>query len=138
MYAGEPPKLLFALVDREGSEVVESSRGVQQGCNLRPLCYSAGSLKILKEFRANPPVQGARAVSFIHDITAILSPELSLETAAIGKIMEWLQERLGVECISLNQRKSKALLADGVGPEQLTEEERVTMVPQDSRWSDRG
>ena len=126
LYAREPPKLLFAL-DGGGLEVVESARGVQQGCNLDPLCYSAGSLKILKEFRANPPVPGARAVSFIDDITDILPPELSLDMAAIGKVTEWLQERLGVEDISLNRRKSQALLADGVGPEQLTEEQRVAM-----------
>ena len=107
--------------------MVESARGVQQGCNLGPLCYSAGSLKILKEIRANPPVPGARAVSFIDDITVILPPELSLDMAAIGKVTEWLQERLGVEGIPLNRRKPQALLADGVGPEQLTEEQRVTM-----------
>ena len=47
--------------------------------------------------------------------------------AAIGKVTEWLLERLGVEGISLNQRKSQALLADGVGPEQLTEEQREAM-----------
>ena len=47
LYAREPPKLLFAL-DGRGLEGVESARGVQQGCNLGPLCYSAGSLKILK------------------------------------------------------------------------------------------
>ena len=86
--------------------MVESARGVQQGCNLGPLCYSAGSLKILKYFRANPPVPGARSVSFIVDITAILPPELSLDMAAIGKVTEWLQERLGVEKISLDQSKS--------------------------------
>ena len=126
LYAREPPKLLFAL-DGGGLEVVESARGVQQGYNLGPLCYSAGSLKILKEFRANPPVPGARAVSFIDDITVILPPELSLDTTAIGKVTEWLQERLGVEGISLNRRKSQALLADGFGPEQLTEEQRVAM-----------
>ena len=108
--------------------MVESARGVQQGCNLRPLCYSAGSLKVLKEIRANPSVPGARAVSFIDDITVILPPELSLDMAAIRKFTEWLQERLGVEGISLNRRKSQALLADGVGPEQLTEErQRVAM-----------
>ena len=33
----------------------------------------------------------------------------------------------GIEGISLNRRKSQALLADGVGPEQLTEEQRVAM-----------
>ena len=105
LYAREPPKLLFAL-DGGGLEVVESARGVQQGCNLGSLCYSAGSLKILKEFRANPQVSGARAVSLIDDITVILPPELSLDMAAIGKVTEWLQERLGVEGISLNRRKS--------------------------------
>ena len=105
LYAREPPKLLFAL-DGGGSEVVESARGVlQQECNLGPLCYSAGSLKILKEFRANPPLPGARAVPFIDDITVILPPELSLDMAAIGKVTEWLQERRGIEGISLNRRK---------------------------------
>ena len=70
---------------------------------------------------------GARAVSFIDDITVILPPELSLDMAAIGKVTEWLQEHLEVEGISLNRKKSQALLADGVGPEQLTEEKRVAM-----------
>ena len=126
LYARVSPKLMFAL-DGGGLEVVESARGLQQGCNLGPLCYSAGSLNILKEFRANPPVPRARAVSFIDDITVILPPELSLDMAAIGKVAEWLQERLGVEGISLNRRKSQTLLADGFVPEQLTEEQRVAM-----------
>ena len=70
---------------------------------------------------------GARAVSFIDDIAVILLPELALDMAAIGKVTEWLQERLGLDGISLNRRKAQALLADGVGPEQLTEEQRVAM-----------
>ena len=70
-------------------------------------------------------MSGARAVPFIDDITVILPPELSLDMAVIGKVTEWLQERLGVEGISLNRRKSQALLADKVGSEQLTEEQRV-------------
>ena len=102
-------------------------RGVQQGCNLGPFCYSAGSLKILKEIRANPPVPGARAVSFIDDTAFILPPKLSLDMTAIGKVTEWMQKRLGIECILLNRRKSQALLADAVGPEQLTEDQRVAM-----------
>ena len=85
VYARDPPKLLFAL-DGRGLEVVESARGVQQGCNLGPLCYSAGSLKILKESRANLPVPGARVVSFIDDITVILPPELSLNMMRQGKL----------------------------------------------------
>ena len=70
---------------------------------------------------------GARAVSFIDEIAVILPPELSLDMAVIVKVTEWLQERLGVEGISLNRRKSPALLADGVGPEHLTEEQRTAM-----------
>ena len=126
LYAREPPKLLFAL-DGRGSEVVEPARGVQRGCNLGPLCYSAGSLKILKEFRANIPVPGARSVSFIDDITVILPPKLSLDMTPIGKVTEWLQERLGVESTSLNRRESQALLAKEVGSKHLTEKQRVAM-----------
>ena len=47
--------------------------------------------------------------------------------AAIGKVTEWLRERLGVEGISLNRRKSQVLLADGIGSEHLTEEKRTEM-----------
>ena len=65
LYAREPPKLLFALKGG-GVEVIESTRGVQQGCNLGPFCYSAGALKILKEFKSQPPVPGSRVVSFCH------------------------------------------------------------------------
>ena len=92
--AREPPKLLFVL-DGGGLKGVDSARGVQQRCNLDPVCYSADSHKI--EFRADQPVPGARAVSFIDTITVFLQQELSLKTVAIGKVTEWLQERLGVE-----------------------------------------
>ena len=47
--------------------------------------------------------------------------------AAIGKFTEWLQERLGVEDISLNRRKSQALLANRVGPDHLTEQQGLAM-----------
>ena len=61
---------------------------MQQGLNLDPLRYSASSLKMLKEFRGDPPVSETRAVSFIDDNTVILSPELSLDMAAIAKVAE--------------------------------------------------
>ena len=66
-------------------------------------------------------------VSLIDDITVILPPELSLDMAATGKVTEWLQERLGIEDISLNRRKSQALLADGIGPGYLMEERLTAM-----------
>ena len=43
---------------------------------------------------------------------------------AIRKATEGLQERLGVKGISLISRKLQALLADGVGPDHLTEQWR--------------
>ena len=110
---------MFAL-DGGSLERVKSARGVQQGCILGPLCYTAGSLKI--KFKADRSVPGARAVSFVDDVTVILPPELSFNMAAIGKVAEWLQERLRVESISLNQRKSQTLRADRVWSEHLTEE----------------
>ena len=101
LYAQEPQKLLFAL-DGEGLEVVESARGARQGCNLGLRCYSAVSLKILKEFRANPSVPGARAVLFVDDILVIPPLEFSPDMAARGKVTEWPLERLWVEGTSLN------------------------------------
>ena len=77
--------------------MVVSARGVQQEYNLGPLCYSADSLKILKEFRIYPRV---RAVSFVDDIMVTLPLELSFDMAATGKVTEWLQECLEVEGIS--------------------------------------
>ena len=93
----------------------------------RPLLLQRTLTGDPKRIQGNPPVPGARAVSFVDDITVILPPELFLDMAAIGKVTEWLQKRLGVEGVSLNRRKSQALLADGVGPEQLMEEQRVAM-----------
>ena len=46
---------------------------------------------------------------------------------ALEKVTEWLQECLGAEDISLNHRKSQALLEDGVGLEHTTEEQRTAM-----------
>ena len=66
-------------------------------------------------------------VSFIDDITVMLTPELSLDMAAIGKVTEWMQERLGVERISLNRRKLQALQVYGVRPEHLADEQRTAI-----------
>ena len=47
--------------------------------------------------------------------------------AAIGIVTEWLQGSLEVEGISLNRKKSQALLANRVLPKDLTEEQRLAM-----------
>ena len=81
----------------------------------------------------------ARTVSFIDDITAVPPPELTLDMAAVAKATEWVQERLeNSKDIPLNRRTSQTLLADGAGPEHLTEKQCTAMVDTGSRWSDRG
>ena len=62
-------------------------------------------------------------VSFIDNVTVIFPAEVFLDMSAIGIVTEWLQERLGVEGISLNREKSQALLANGVLPNDLTEKQ---------------
>ena len=47
--------------------------------------------------------------------------------AAIGTVTDWLQKRLRVEGISFNWKKSQALLANGVLPDVLTDEQRLAM-----------
>ena len=46
----------------------------------RPSLLQSRLSQDLEEFRANPPVPGARAVLFMDDIAVILPPELSLDT----------------------------------------------------------
>ena len=56
----------------------------QKDCNLDPFRYSAGLLKILKEFTENIAVLRARAVSFIDEIAVILPSELFLHGSYSG------------------------------------------------------
>lgn len=48
--------------------VIRSARRVQQGCNIGPLGYIAGGVKILKELKVAPLAPGARISAFIDDI----------------------------------------------------------------------
>ena len=66
------------------------------GAGLRGYLQFHRYLHTQLEFRTNPLVPEARAVSFIDDIEAILPPELSLDMAAIGNVTESLHERLGI------------------------------------------
>lgn len=59
---------------------VVSSSGVRHAVNSHQptevrLCYSAGPLKILRELKTNPPVPGARVLTFVENITTIFPPE---------------------------------------------------------------
>ena len=125
LYAREPPKLLFAL-DGGGSKVVESARGVQQGSSLGPLCYSTCSLKILEEFRVNPPVLEARAVLFVHRYhgysTTGTFPRYG-DRESYGMASGTPRGRSHL----VERKEIETLLADGVGSEHLTEEQRVAI-----------
>ena len=89
-------------------EIVESAWVEQQEFNVGLLCYSAGSLKILDYFRTKSPVPGARADSFKADTTVVVPPKHFSDMAAIVKVAEWLQERLGVEYLLLHRKKCRS------------------------------
>lgn len=86
LFTREPPKP-HSTLEGVNLAVIESVRSVQQGCNHGPLCFSAGALKMLKEFKSQPLVLGASVVSFIDDITFILLTEHSLDMAPIGTVI---------------------------------------------------
>ena len=105
LYARFPPKLLFEM-DNGEMETVLSRTGVQQGCNLGPLCLSAGGLTLLQKFRANPPVERAEIYAYIDDIVVNLPPERASDMKALSDFTTWLQRQLGDCGITLNRHKS--------------------------------
>ena len=66
----------------------------------------------MKWFGINAPVPENRALSFIDDRMAILSPNCFLNVAALAAVTELLHKRSGVEDISLNRRQLQALLVN--------------------------
>ena len=127
LYARTPPKLLFSMEDGQ-VQVVQSRRGVQQGCNLGPLCYSAGGLDLLREFRQTPPVEGAQIMAYIDDVVVILPPDQARNMSAVAEVTQWLQTRLQTQGVALNRQKSKVLLPGGYGPESLSREEQTILT----------
>ena len=126
LYARFPPKLLFKM-DNGEMETVLSRTGIQQGCNLGPLCFSAGGLPLLQKFRANPPVKGAQAFAYIDDVMVTLPPERASDMKAVSDVTVWLQRELGDCGITLNRHKSKILLPSNVRHPDLPASERVIL-----------
>ena len=125
LFAQESPKRLFAL-DGGGFGCGGVSAWSTARTKSSPSLLRCGFTQDNK--RVPGLLTGARSESgFVHNITVILRPELSLKMAAIGKVTELLQERQGEEGISLNRLKLYALLAGGVGLEHLTEKQRTAM-----------
>lgn len=60
-------------------------------------------------------------MAFINDITVILPPESSRDTAIIAKVASWLQERLTLEGVRFNCSKSPALLVGHITLDELSE-----------------
>ena len=105
--------------------MVESARGLPR--LLRELFLLQVRLAQMKWFGINAPVPENRALSFIDDRMAILSPNHFLNVAAIATVTESLHKHSGVKDISLNRRKLQALLANWVEPEHFTEQHRRVM-----------
>lgn len=53
-----------------------------------------------------------------------LSPKSAQETAAIAKVVSWLQERLVLDGRQLDRSKLKALLAEGITLDDVSETRR--------------
>lgn len=115
-------------MDGHATEVIPPARGVQRGCNLDPLRYSAGSHKILREFRADSPVLGARELDFIDDITVNLPPESTRDTGTITKVMSWLRENLDLQRVQTNRSTFHTLWTRGTTLEDLSETQCGEMV----------
>ena len=85
LYAREPSKLLFKMRDG-GTRVIASRSGVQQGCAIGPLCFSAGSLPILRAFQERPPVEGTQLMPFIEDLVVVIPPERATNADTVEKV----------------------------------------------------
>lgn len=128
LYTREFPNLLFTM-DECTSKVIMSARGAQQDSNLSYLYYSAGFLKILREFRTDSPILTTRTLGFIGDITVILPPESTRDTTTIAKVTSWLRECLFFsEGIQLICSKSQALLAGDIAQKYISETQHKEMA----------
>ena len=126
LYALEPPKLLYKM-RHGGTRVVASCSGVQQGCTLGPLCFSAGSLPILRAFEERPPVEGAQLMAFIDDLVVVCPPERAADADAVEKVTTWMQDQLEPCGIQLNREKTKMLPPQGTKPQDLPEPTRTML-----------
>ena len=136
LYARGPPQLLFKTMTGD-TEIVSSSTGVQQGCTLGPVSFSAGTLGMLREFRDNPPVADAQILSYIDDVVVILPATQAQNPRAVEAVATWLQQRMEPLGITLNLRKSQALFPAGTCVDQWQEDDkeilertRLTVAPQ--------
>ena len=126
VYAREPPRLLYKTAMGE-TEIVQSCTGVQQGCNMGPLLFSAGLLQMLRDFRANPPVADASIMAFIDDIVILIPPKEATNPTAVGAVTDWLQTRLQPLGVHLNRGKSRVLFPSGMDVRSWPEDYRRTL-----------
>ncbi|CAN0375941.1 unnamed protein product, partial [Laminaria digitata] len=137
VYGREPPKLLFKTATG-GTETVLSSTGVQQGCNLGPLCYSAGLMPLLRAFKANPPVVGAQIMAFIDDLVVTLPASHATDPAAAEAVTTWLQAHMQTLGVELNAKKSTILFPSGTDVTGWPEIDRKTLERTQLRIAEAG
>ena len=123
----EPPKLLFKM-DNGETAVIRSATGVQQGCTIGPLCYSAGLLQLLEDFNARPPVAGAQVLAFIDDLLVLLPPEHAKSAPAVEAVASWLQKRMEPLGVTLNPQKSSVLFPPDTDVGKWSEEDRAILA----------
>ena len=126
LYAREAPHLLFKTVTGE-TETVPSSTGVQQGCTLGPVCYSAGAADMLRAFREDPPVADAQILSYVDDVVVLLPPAEDQNPRAVEAVTLWLQQRMEPLGIHLNCNKSQVLFPPGNCIHQWPADDRAVL-----------
>lgn len=120
VYYRELPKLFFA-VDRHANEVINSACGVQRGCNLGPLCYSASSLEILR-VSDRSPVPEAWILAFIKQYHGC--PPAQERSGHGYHHQVRVAPRTRGSRVKLNRSKSEALLTGGITLDDLSEVQR--------------
>lgn len=70
--------------------MVSSSMRVQQGCNLGPLCYSAGALEMLRAFRDDAPVDDVQIPAYTDDVVVLLPRRHGQNAMAVEAVTTWL------------------------------------------------
>lgn len=91
---------------------------------LGSLCYSATETKLLKKFRQNPSVPGAKVAADMDDLVKITLPESARCMKAVAIVTRWLHHDPRTEGVALNRTKSRILLPRYFRFESLPREQK--------------
>lgn len=115
--------VIYATADGP-TEVVYSARGIQQGCKVGLLGYSAALMPLMNKFKASPPVPDVHMSAFVDGIAVLLPPALAHDLSAVVAITERLESELEPAGVILNRHTFKVRVAEGRHADVLTASQR--------------